>query len=45
MEQAVNMAKALAKGQPNAARIASTLFRDKIDDLTRAPADAPKRRT
>ena len=35
MEQALNMAKALARGQPNATRIASTLFRDKLDDLTR----------
>ena len=27
------MAKALAKGEPNRARIALTLFRDKVHDL------------
>jgi pyruvate dehydrogenase (quinone) len=33
VEQAVNMAKALAKGEPNRGRIALTLFRDKVHDL------------
>jgi len=35
LEQAVNMAKALARGEPNRARIGLTLFRDKVHDLTR----------
>ena len=35
LEQAVNMAKALARGQPGATRIGLTLFRDKVDDLLR----------
>jgi len=33
LEQAVHMAKALARGEPNRGRIALTLFRDKIHDL------------
>jgi pyruvate dehydrogenase (quinone) len=33
LEQAVNMAKALARGEPNRGRIALTLFRDKVHDL------------
>jgi pyruvate dehydrogenase (quinone) len=33
LEQAVNMAKSLARGEPNRGRIALTLFRDKIHDL------------
>jgi len=33
-EQALHMAEALARGEPNRGRIALTLFRDKIDDLT-----------
>ncbi|MGI8618785.1 MAG: thiamine pyrophosphate-dependent enzyme [Gemmatimonadaceae bacterium] len=33
MEQAIHMAKALARGEPNRTRIALTLFRDKIHDL------------
>lgn len=33
LEQATNMAKALAKGEPNRTRIALTLFRDKVHDL------------
>jgi pyruvate dehydrogenase (quinone)/pyruvate oxidase len=32
--QAANMARALARGQPNRRRIALTLFRDKIRDFT-----------
>lgn len=32
-EYAVNMVKALARGQPNRARIAITMFRDKVDEL------------
>jgi pyruvate dehydrogenase (quinone)/pyruvate oxidase len=32
-EQAVHMAEALARGEPNAKRIALTLFRDKVSDL------------
>ena len=32
-EQAVHMAKALARGEPNGSRIALTLFRDKVHDL------------
>ncbi|MDI3341431.1 MAG: thiamine pyrophosphate-binding protein [Sphaerobacter sp.] len=32
-KQAFNMAKALARGEPNRARIAATLFRDKITDF------------
>ena len=32
--QALHMAEALARGEPNRGRIALTLFRDKIDDLT-----------
>ena len=34
LEQAVHIAQALAKGEPNRSRIALTLFRDKIKDLT-----------
>jgi pyruvate dehydrogenase (quinone) len=34
MKQAVHMAEALARGEPNRGRIALTLFRDKVDDLT-----------
>jgi len=33
LEQAVNMAKALARGEPHRGRIALTLFRDKVHDL------------
>jgi pyruvate dehydrogenase (quinone) len=33
LEQALNMAKALARGEPNRGRIALTLFRDKVHDL------------
>ena len=33
-KQALHMAEALAKGQPNRGRIALTLFRDKVRDLT-----------
>lgn len=33
LEQALHMAKALARGEPNRGRIALTLFRDKIHDL------------
>lgn len=43
MEQALKMAKALARGEPNATRIAATLFRDKIDDLTHGPTDESAR--
>jgi hypothetical protein len=32
--QALHMAEALARGEPNGARIALTLFRDKISDLS-----------
>jgi len=34
VDQAVKMAKALARGEPNRGRIALTLFRDKVRDLT-----------
>jgi pyruvate dehydrogenase (quinone) len=33
-KQALHMAEALAKGEPNRGRIALTLFRDKVHDLT-----------
>jgi pyruvate dehydrogenase (quinone) len=33
LDQAVHMATALARGQPNRTRIALTLFRDKVHDL------------
>ena len=33
LDQALQMAKALAKGEPNRGRIALTLFRDKVNDL------------
>ncbi len=33
LEQALNMGKALARGEPNRGRIALTLFRDKVHDL------------
>ncbi len=33
-EQALHLAEALARGEPNRGRIALTLFRDKVDDLT-----------
>lgn len=33
MEHALNMMRAVAKGQPNALRIGLTLFRDKIDEV------------
>jgi pyruvate dehydrogenase (quinone)/pyruvate oxidase len=33
LEQAVHMAEALARGEPNRGRIALTLFRDKVHDL------------
>ncbi|HEY3113679.1 MAG TPA: hypothetical protein VGJ62_08345 [Gemmatimonadaceae bacterium] len=32
-EQAVNMAKALVRGEPHRRRIALTLFRDKVREL------------
>ncbi|MGQ0563186.1 MAG: thiamine pyrophosphate-dependent enzyme [Gemmatimonadota bacterium] len=32
-EQAINMAKAFARGQPNPVRIGLTLFRDKVEEL------------
>ena len=32
-EQALHMAEALARGEPNRGRIALTLFRDKVNDL------------
>jgi pyruvate dehydrogenase (quinone) len=35
VKQALNMAEALARGEPNGARIALTLFRDKVSDYTR----------
>jgi len=34
MKQAVHMAEALARGEPNRGRIALTLFRDRVSDLT-----------
>jgi pyruvate dehydrogenase (quinone)/pyruvate oxidase len=34
VDQAIHVAKALARGEPNPGRIALTLFRDKISDLT-----------
>jgi len=33
LKQALNMADALARGEPNRGRIALTLFRDTISDL------------
>jgi pyruvate dehydrogenase (quinone) len=33
VKQAVHMAEALARGEPNRGRIATTLFRDKVSDL------------
>ena len=33
MDQALNMAKALARGEPHRGRIALTLFRDKVREL------------
>jgi pyruvate dehydrogenase (quinone)/pyruvate oxidase len=33
-KQALHMAEALARGEPNRGRIALTLFRDKVKDLT-----------
>jgi pyruvate dehydrogenase (quinone)/pyruvate oxidase len=33
VSQAVHMAEALARGEPNRGRIALTLFRDKVTDL------------
>ena len=33
-DQAMKLAKSLARGQPNAGRIALTIFRDKVRDLT-----------
>jgi pyruvate dehydrogenase (quinone)/pyruvate oxidase len=44
MEQAMRMAQALARGEPNGQRIALTLFRDKLDDLFHEPAGRPRRR-
>jgi pyruvate dehydrogenase (quinone)/pyruvate oxidase len=38
-EQAVNMAKALAKGEPNRERIAATIFRTKTADLLATTSD------
>ncbi|HEX2079879.1 MAG TPA: thiamine pyrophosphate-binding protein [Longimicrobium sp.] len=32
-EHAINMVRAMAKGQPSSARIALTLFRDKVDEI------------
>ncbi|HEX5416995.1 MAG TPA: thiamine pyrophosphate-dependent enzyme [Chloroflexota bacterium] len=34
-EQALHMAEALARGEPNRVRIAETIFRDRIHDLTK----------
>jgi hypothetical protein len=34
VKQALHVAESLAKGEPNRGRIALTLFRDKIHDLT-----------
>jgi hypothetical protein len=34
MKQALHMGKSLARGEPNRGRIALTLFRDKVHDLT-----------
>ena len=44
MEQAIRMAQALARGEPNGHRIALTLFRDKLDDLFHEPTGRPRRR-
>ena len=33
LDQAMQMAKALARGEPNRGRIALTLFRDKIHEI------------
>ena len=35
LSEGVHLAEALARGEPHAGRIALTLFRDRIDDLTR----------
>ncbi|HKB10381.1 MAG TPA: hypothetical protein VKD69_07000 [Vicinamibacterales bacterium] len=35
VSQASQMAEALARGEPNGGRIALTLFRDKVKELTR----------
>jgi pyruvate dehydrogenase (quinone)/pyruvate oxidase len=34
LDQAKHMGEAIARGQPNRARIGLTLFRDKVEDLT-----------
>jgi pyruvate dehydrogenase (quinone)/pyruvate oxidase len=34
-QQALHMAEALARGEPNAARVGLTLFRDKVNDIFR----------
>jgi pyruvate dehydrogenase (quinone)/pyruvate oxidase len=34
-EQAWNLAKAMARGEPNRTRIAETIFRDRIYELTK----------
>lgn len=39
-DQAINMARSLARGEPNRVRIAQTLFRDKVLDLLAAPGEA-----
>lgn len=38
-DQAIHMAESLVRGEPNRVRIAETIFRDKIDDLTLSPRD------
>ncbi len=38
LKQALHMAEALARGEPNRVRIGLTLFRDKIRDLSEPPA-------
>jgi hypothetical protein len=41
-DQAMNMAQALARGEPHRGRIAQTLFRDKMTDLLApTPSDGP----
>jgi pyruvate dehydrogenase (quinone)/pyruvate oxidase len=35
LEQALKTAEAMARGEPNAVRLGLTLFRDKVEDLTR----------
>jgi pyruvate dehydrogenase (quinone) len=38
-DQAIKLAKSLARGEPNRVRIAQTLFRDKVVDLLSTPSD------